>query len=163
MERPHDTTRGGLVGGLILVLAGVVALVAQFTNLGPGAIVGAIGLAFLVAYAVTRQYGLLVPGGILTGLGAGLIAEQLGAPGGSVVLGLGGGFVLIWLVDVLASRSHTENRWWPLIPGSVLIAVGLVSVVPNFQAYLVYVGPAVLIVIGAVLVIRALATGRGDR
>ena len=39
-----------------------------------------------------------------------------------VVIGGGIGFLMIYVVDILVSGSAL--RWWPLIPGGILTAVG---------------------------------------
>lgn len=153
----HDRERGGLIGGLILVMLGLALLAMQFTSLGGGAVVCALGLAFFIAYALTRRYGLLVPAGVLTGLGGGILAQQVGAADASVVLGLGLGFIAIWVVDLLTSPDRASGRWWPLIPGGVLTAVGAFTALPGFQRYLPYVWPAALIAAGALLIARAMS------
>ena len=110
----------------------VIGLAALVANLGGDkyvyeAIPLAMGVAFFVAYASTRQYGFLVPAGILSGLGAGLVAstifnatDQQVAP--YVVDGLGLGFLSIFAIDVLVAR--TASRWWPLVPGGVMVVIG---------------------------------------
>lgn len=138
--------------GLLLIAIGAALLIMLTTDVGGEVVVGFLGLGFLAAYAATRTYGFLVPGGILTGLGAGLVVESQGGPGGSVVLGLGCGFLAIALIDRLVSSSDGV-WWWPLIPGGVLVVAGASSLtgVPNLEVYLV---PAALIVIGAALLLR---------
>lgn len=76
--------RRGLVGGAILVVIGVIALVGRLVPETYGANFGSLillGLAgvFLVAGIVTRESGWFVPTGILGGLGAGvaLITSRL--------------------------------------------------------------------------------------
>lgn len=138
--------------GLALVALGAVLLVVLTTDVGPESVVAFIGGGFLVAYVATRNYGFLVPGGILTGLGTGIILTGLGMPGEMVLMGLGSGFTLIAVVDLLVSRG-TGAWWWPLIPGGVLLTVGASTMagITDVGAYLV---PAGLIVIGLVLLLR---------
>jgi hypothetical protein len=145
--------------GLLLVAIGAALLIVLTTDVGGEVIVGFLGLGFLAAYLSTRTYGFLVPGGILTGLGAGLVIESQGGPGGSVVLGLGCGFLAIALIDRLVSDS-SGVWWWPLIPGGVLVTVGASNLtgVPNLGRYLV---PAALILIGVALLLRR-PTSSGD-
>ena len=59
-------------------------------------------------------------------LGGGVLAasyigegDQAGA---AVLFGLGGGFLLVWLVGILMRME--ETRVWPLVPGTILIAIG---------------------------------------
>jgi len=138
--------------GLLLIGLGGVLLLAVTTDIGGEVVVGFVGLAFLVAYAIQRTYGFLIPGCILTGLGAGLVLESVGVGGDVAPFGLGAGFVAIAVVDRLASPGRSA-WWWPLIPGGVLLvsSAGSVTGVPDLGRYLV---PAVLIVIGAALLLR---------
>jgi hypothetical protein len=131
MDTKQQGTRnsGAYVGAVLLIVIGLAALVA---NLGGDkyiyeAIPLAAGVAFFVAYASTRQYGFLVPAGILSGIGAGLLAssvfnatDQQVAP--YLVDGIGLGFLSIFAIDVLVTR--TAARWWPLIPGGVMVVIG---------------------------------------
>ena len=125
IERDH------FVFGIVLVVLGLIALVGQVwkpnEDVG-GWVVMAIGLGFLAAYIYTRQYGYLVPAGIMTGLGAGIVVSKSltwttkDAEGGAVVLGLGLGFLGIWAIGELLRVDR--NRWWPVIPGTILGIVG---------------------------------------
>lgn len=113
-----------LAPGLILIGLGVFLGIVQLTGVGGEAVVAVIGGAFLIAYAATRQYGFLVPGGIMTGLGLGIIWEtQVEAGGGAVLIGLGLGFVSIYLIDALVRQSAA--LWWPIIPGGILAGIGI--------------------------------------
>jgi hypothetical protein len=159
-------TRGGIVGGLILVMIGIGLLIVQFTNLDEGVIVGFLGVAFLIAAVATRTYGLAIPGCILSGLGVGLLLQgmtnrgqlQLQEP---VPIGLGLGFIAIWVFDQFFTKAvPSQGRWWPLIPGGILLGVGVVNNLPNFQDYTPYLLAGALIIIGGVIIVRALM-GRG--
>lgn len=160
-DRPQN--RGGVVGGIILVMLGLALLALQFTDLGGGVVVGAIGIAFLIAYFVYRQYGLLVPGGIMTGLGLGILAQDvnLGLGDGTVVLGLGLGFISISVLDALYTRQldFARGGFWPLIPGGILTVVGITTSVQGIERYADYIRPFALIAVGAFLIYRA-AAGR---
>lgn len=156
-----STTRSGIVGGLILVMIGIGLLVAQFTEVGGVIVVLLLGVAFLIGAFLTRNYGFVVPGCILSGLGAGLIAEQLGVIGEPVVIGLGLGFLMIWVIDQFFTRAvPPQGRWWPLIPGGILLFVGLMNSVGDLGPYSAYLWAGALIIVGAVIIIRALY-GRG--
>src|SRR5690606_3777632 len=109
----------------LLILLGLVLLQVTRAKVGVEAVVLGIGSIFVVWYAFTNLYGLLVPGAIMTGLGLGLIAEELGyLEGVPVLLGLGGGFVAIFVVDLLVGNRR-RGGWWPLIPAIPLISIGL--------------------------------------
>jgi hypothetical protein len=153
---------GAYVGAAILILIGVCALIG---NLGGGkyvyeAIPLALGVAFAIAYVTTRQYGFLVPAGILTGVGAGLLLSSLlnmNDAGTLVVIGGGLGFFAIFAVDMLI--ANISVRWWPLIPGGLMLVVGASTASDNQEIIrqLQMWSPLLLIGIGVVLL---LAQGR---
>ncbi len=158
----HGVNRGGIVGGLVLVMIGAAVLIGQLTGMYE-VVVPMIGIAFLIAALFTRSYGFVVPGCILLGLGLGLIAEKT-LPGLAepVPLGLGLGFLSIWAIDQLFTRTvPAQGRWWPLIPGGILLFVGISGNVQNAGDYAPYVTGLALLVVGAVIIIRALM-GRGS-
>lgn len=164
MENKQQGTRntGAYVGAAILILVGLAALAA---NLGADTYVYesiplVIGVAFFVAYAVTRKYGFLVPAGILSGLGIGILApsllnvtDQQAAP--YVLAGIGLGFISIFAIDVLVTR--TAVRWWPLLPGGVLVVIGSSASVANQQISDQFriVVPVLLIVLGVSILLAS--------
>jgi hypothetical protein len=123
------------VFAVILILIGVGGFVLQATEGqidAGGVIVLLIGLGLLGAFAYTRLYGYLIPGGILTGLGAGIALQETfvvsgSAAGGVIVLGLGLGFLSIWLIGLIVEVP--QHHWWPLIPGGILTGVGAVLLI----------------------------------
>jgi len=158
-QRPE---RDHFVSGLVLVAIGLVALIGQVwqprEDVG-GWVLLLIGIGFLAAYVYTRQYGYLVPGGIFTGLGAGVIVSQVvawptaEAEGAPVVLGLGLGFLGIWLIGELARVDR--NRWWPLIPGSILGFVGVALLIGGDAIRALDYWGVILVGIGLVVIWRA--------
>ncbi len=167
------THRGGVVGGLILILLGVLFLVQQALPDFFGGWLFLVGLAvvFLVAYIATRQYGYLIPGCILMGLGIPLAVIQIQTSqpgwavdtvstdqGGFLVLGLGLGFVAIFLIDLLVSRGR-PGVWWPLIPGGIITLAGLAILSQNEQ-WLQSLGqwwPLALIIVGIWIIVSRVA------
>lgn len=148
-----DDRRAGIVAGAILVALGLALLAGRFVPGFAGELVVlGLGGAFLALYFYTRQYGLLVPGGVLTGLGLGIVAQRTFGPQ-SVTIGLGIGFVLVWVFDRLYTRA---SNWWPLVPGGILTAAGLAAAVPSLGRYADVLWPLVLLVVGAVLIVMAL-------
>lgn len=141
------------VAGVVLIVLGALFLLSQWMGVGGEGVVAMIGLAFLAAYAFTRHYGFLVPGGIMTGLGVGIIYEErLRANGAPVLLGLGLGFLSIFLVSRLRGRMPAD--WWPLIPGAILTGIGLLLAADQ-TGVLGVVGrwwPVVLILIGLYII-----------
>ena len=145
--RGDTKRRGGVVGGLLLICLGVAFMVQQRYPQAFGAwmIVAGLALFFLVAYFYTREYGFLIPGCILMGIGLPLAYVQYATDqtgivingmsldqGGLIVMGLGLGFVSIWLIDLLVSRGR-PGGWWPLVPGGLLLAAGLAMSSDNEQ------------------------------
>lgn len=161
MERKAN---GGLIGGLILLFVGVIALIGQFVPDTMGAFFGTflllgLGIAFLAIGIFTREGGWFIPGGILTGLGAGtgLITSSLGnqLPGDE-----GGWFLLVFaagwlLIPIMTAIFARETHWWALIPGGIIGLVGLAVLFGGvFMDTLEWVGklwPVVLIVAGGLL------------
>ncbi len=160
------SSRDRMAVAVILIVVGVVGLAAQVfdltANMG-GWIVMLIGVGFLVAFVFTRQYGYLVPGGIMTGLGAGIIAsENLAATdeqtGGVVVLGLGLGFVSIWVIGAIAHVDR--HHWWPIIPGGILAVIGAALLIGGQAVNLLDYWGVAIIVIGLIVLWRAWAESR---
>jgi hypothetical protein len=151
-----------LVPGLILIGLGVFLAIVELTGVGAEAVVAVIGGAFLVAYAVTRHYGLLIAGGIMTGLGLGIVWEtQVFESGAAVLIGLGAGFLSVYLIDLLV--RHSTARWWPVIPGGLLVTIGVfVGLEERALVGAEQVWPVILIVIGALLLITQLLGRTGS-
>jgi hypothetical protein len=147
-----NANRRQIIPGLILIVLGIVFLLSQYFEFGPGLFLALFGLVFLIAYAFTRSYGLLIPGCILAGLGIGLAFERtVMRPDVTVSIGLGLGFVAIFVVQLVVARA---SHWWPLVPGGILVLVGLGETVPQAQAVLEKGWPVALIGIGLVILAR---------
>jgi hypothetical protein len=152
--------RHSVIPGIVLIAIGLFLLAVQTTGVGGEAVVAFIGAGFLVAYAFTRQYGFLVPGGIVTGLGLGIILETQIGGGGAVLLGLGFGFLSIYVVD--AAARGQPGGWWPLIPGGILATIGTLTAAgrEGLIGDIARLWPVALIVIGAYLLLVQMR-GRG--
>jgi hypothetical protein len=146
----------GWLPGVILIAVGVTLFAVQLLHLDADVIVLVIGLVFTIAFAGTRRYGLLIPAGILSGLGLGILLEDFKVQGEPVVLGLGLGFLAIYVADVLTSGARAPGRWWPLVPGAILtIIAGAESTFGAEGARLIEQGwPILLIAAGAWLLLR---------
>ena len=120
---PGPTLAGQVAAGLALVVLGGVLLALERQDGSPDHLfLILVGGVFAAGYFYKKAFGLLIPGGILMGLGLGLAYDDLYSDsfvhGESAVFGIGVGFLLIYVVSLLYERVH---RWWPLIPGGILI------------------------------------------
>ncbi len=158
------TRRSGLAFGIMLVVVGGVLLLTRFAlvETAPAWLLGVgVGLA-LIAIA-SASYGALVGGMVLLGLGSGMLLGDRGVwqiPSATwTVLGLGAGFIAIWLLALLLKlRSH----WWPLVPGFALLAIGgarfyrhFALIPPPVMIAVRTWWPALLLVAGVWILVRA--------
>ena len=145
-----------VAGGLALIIVGGALQLIQLGVITGDRTVLVLGVALLAGYVFTSHYGLLIAGAILTGLGAGLTARAwAGSGAGAVSLGLGLGFLAIPLIEQ-ARGLRRAGGWWPVIPGSILTAIGVLLTV-NVIGLFELVGrwwPTVLVAIGAWMLLR---------
>lgn len=155
----EQATRSRLITGVMLILFGLALFGLQYIgDLGDSIILLGAGLLFVAGYLYSRTYLLLVLGCIVVGLGIGSLGER------SVwiwseysKIGLGIGFILIYLIDLLYRR---RSHWWPLIPGVVLILLGLRSWGKAWR-FLVSDGwPLILVIIGVLVLLGAVGRKR---
>lgn len=168
MTKQVEKKRDGLVGGLILIVIGLIALAAQFVDLDsfPNLgllIVPGIGVLFLLWGIVIREPGPIIPGGIMSGIGLGIL---LIAGPFEIVSGENDGgifmlsFALGWVsITVLTAVFTSETHWWPLIPGAIMGLIGGTVLAGGlFETILSFLGdfwPLVLIGLGAWSLIQA--------
>ncbi|HLB44234.1 MAG TPA: hypothetical protein VJK49_02515 [Candidatus Limnocylindrales bacterium] len=151
-----NSSRNALLGGFVLVLVGGAALASELWPDVDRYIPLVIGLGLLGVFAINRAYVALVGGAIMTGIGTGLLVADV-FPGDNVdgpgaVLGLAFGFIGIWLVgSVMNLREH---HFWPLIPGGILLLVGIGLVLDLFTDDIsrLFV-PAVVVVVGVLIML----------
>jgi hypothetical protein len=142
-----------LVPGLVLIIVGGILLLARVQVLS-GDLTVLISALLLAVYVASGAGGLLFPGAILTGLGAGIaLRERLGPEGATVPLGLGVGFLLIY---AFAQSRGPRTGWWPLIPGGILVVVGLMQAARAYGPLKIAASwwPVLLIAIGVWLILR---------
>jgi hypothetical protein len=156
--------RGPLVVGSTLILIGAAALASELWPDVDRYLPLVVGLGLLLGFAITRWYLLLVSGAIVAGIGIGLLVGQLvggsEADGAGAVLGLGAGFVSIWLVA--RAMGLRERHPWPLVPGAILLAVGTgLALDAASVEFAPLVGPIVLVAIGVLVVAVGLTRRRG--
>jgi hypothetical protein len=151
---------------VVLIVVGIVGLASQLFDVSAdlgGWIVMFIGLGLLAAFAYTRGYGYLIPAGIMTGLGAGIIVSESFTftneeTGGVIVLGLGLGFLSIWVIGSILRVA--QNHWWPVIPGGILAAIGVVLLVGGEESAILDYWGVLVIAVGLFVLWRAFAEGR---
>lgn len=125
-----------LVGGVLLIAAGVVFLLANLEmitiswEMVIGPLLAAGGLIFLVVFITdTEEWWALIPGFVLVGLGINTFMGQwFGTPYGRVSSAVFLGFVGL---PFLAIYFFHNRHWWAIIPGGVLITMAAVSLVPD--------------------------------
>jgi hypothetical protein len=132
VEKVDGQRRGGMVGGLILIAVGVLALIGQFVDIGEmmgWLVLGGLSLIFIVAGIATRQSGFFIPGGILAGLALGVMLmvsplrlAGIQDEGGVFLLAFAAGWVLIPVLSIIFSRG--ERHLWALIVAVILALVG---------------------------------------
>lgn len=120
-----------IIGGILLIAAGVLFLLQELDIIIIGDLAGPIlfgagSLVFLYVFLTDRaQWWALIPGCTLLGL-AGLMAWEQLAPESAGEWGatfLLGGIGLSFLLITLNNREH----WWAVIPAGALFTVGLVA------------------------------------
>jgi hypothetical protein len=139
--------RGRLIAGGSLMIAGLGLFALEAVDgTGDAAILFVIGAVFIAAYFMRKVYGFLIAGCIALGVGLGQAGQEIFDTSGDVtVIGIGLGFGLIYAIDRLTDGSA---HWWPLIPGGILLIIGLASLSGSVGDYL---WPALLIVAGGVV------------
>ncbi|MBE2224263.1 MAG: hypothetical protein IAF02_22175 [Anaerolineae bacterium] len=157
----------GLVGGLILIGIGLVALLAQFVDFISWESFGIyfvllLGVVFYIWGILGREAGLMIPGGILTGIGAGIVVLvnnliPAGIEEGGLFLVI---FGLGWAsITVMTAVFTHETQWWPLIPGGIIGFVGLAvmfgGVFMNLLKTVAVFWPVILIIVGLAVIWQA--------
>jgi hypothetical protein len=144
-----------VVAGLALIVAGLALFFLRHSVETRVLMFLLIGGAFVAVFLYERAYGFLVPGGIMLGLGVGLLAEDwswlpIAQP---APFGLGLGFLLIYALDHVLTR---EGGWWPLLPGGMLVLVGI-GLQRDFLRWTFREGwPLAIVAVGLFLVLRGL-------
>ena len=121
---------------LIIIVMAVVSMVQLLAPglIHPGLMLFVIGLVFLLLYFANwiREPLTLITGWLLTGFGLSFWAVSLEALAVQslplTLLGLGLAFVGIYVTGTLTEVEEIESRYWPLIPGALLLAIGVLLV-----------------------------------
>jgi len=144
-----EKIKNNFVSGIFLIILGILIIgfkYRSFPNISIFPII--IGGFFLAGYFSNKNYGLLIPGCLLL---------SIGLTGGRVFwisyrdfgsLGLGIGFVAIYVIDLI---YRGKTHWWPLIPGIILILTGT----RKFTHFISIGWPVLLILLGIWIVIKS--------
>jgi hypothetical protein len=125
-----------IVGGIVLIAAGVILLLENFELIEIpwqtliGIVFGLGGIVFLLVFILNKvNWWAIIPGFVLIAIGTFFFMDQYGKAfsdswGGLVFLGLIGlAFLVIFI-------THTQH-WWALFPAGVLITLGAISSMPD--------------------------------
>ena len=162
-NNPTNPRMNAVIGGAILILIGVLALLTNFLAFPGFLFLLTPGLAFLTWGMLARKTGLIVPGGVLTGIAGGIFLiegplSRLDDPANGAVflLSLAAGFFLISLLALYTERGRLV--WWPFIPGGIMAVIGamLLGGETGLKALQLFNQgwPVILIAIGAYLLLR---------
>jgi hypothetical protein len=147
-----------LIPGIILlsIAANIVvdAFLPGVAHLSGAIILGGIGLSFAAVYLVNRQnWWAIIPAGVMFTVAIMSVVEPALEKkldtGGIFFVGLGLTFILVALLPT----PHGQMKW-AYIPAVVLLLMGLLVLASSAQL-INYVWPAALILIGALLLLRA--------
>jgi hypothetical protein len=129
----HDYTWGI---GAALIAMGIILLVDQYLKTGwlTQLILPVSGFVFLGWGIHTRRLGLVIAGSILAGLGLGgflafsrFFAFSTNTRVGILLAAFALGWVLITVFNVMLME---RMAWWPLIPASILVSIGICFLIP---------------------------------
>jgi hypothetical protein len=155
----ESKVRSRVVTGVMLILLGLALFgIRYIEGLGESVLLLCAGGLFIAGYLFTRVYLLLILGCILFGLGVGSFGERYFYVWGEFSeIGLGVGFVLVYLIKLVYERC---SHWWPLIPGGVLILLGLQSWGRVWRFLLSDGWPLILVIIGVLVLLGTLGRER---
>ena len=150
--------RKRITTGLTLIVIGTVLYAFdRVQGLSQASVLLVLGIVFLAAYIHRRSYGLLVPAGVLLGLGSGMLFRgPLSAIGRPQLLGLGAGFIAIYLIALLRER---KSHPWPLIPGTILLIIAFPNGAEVFE-YLFSHWSLILVLLGVLILLGAIGKPR---
>lgn len=114
----------------------------------------ALGFIAIYFHFDKNQFWPFIPAGIFLGLFVLMLLASLDFEGvalvGGLLLVIGLGFVSIYVFH----RAH----WWALIPGGIFGASGVIMLLTSGEDIGTYIGSGVLILIGIILILRALTS-----
>lgn len=157
----HGGEQQHLVGGIILIGAGIALMLGQLFNLGVWVLL-MLGIGFTAAGIVTKHAGWFIPGGILNGIGLGVLLIESGIVSGEPLEGSTFllAFALGWASISLFTRLFSSKTLlWPLIPGGIMALIGsallLGEVGLGMLGLLNYLWPLLLVAGGIIILVRS--------
>ncbi len=144
---PATNHKGRIITGILIITLGLVLLLFRNEQIDTFQLI--LGGLFLAGYFYKGSYGLLIPGCLLTGLALISVKTKYFGFSDDDTFGLGIGFIAIYVIDRLYKG---KTHWWPLIPGVILILVGIHKLKDFFD-----IGwPVILIIVGIWIIINSL-------
>lgn len=150
-----------MIPGLMLLLFGLFLLLNQLERIPGFSFLIFLGVAFLSVYFLTGKVGFLIPGAILTGFGFGVTVNEADLLHTPSYLQVFGGLALGFYLIVVLGYKKTGS--WPLIPGTVILALAFLIYYLESGFFMEYIGPnlnlvfpALLIAAGVWIVVRAM-------
>ncbi|MDP8202714.1 MAG: hypothetical protein P9M11_11325 [Candidatus Tenebribacter burtonii] len=146
--------KGQIIAGIILILVGLsISGLRLFIGFHQNSFMLLLGGLFIAAYFYKDSYGLLIPGCLITGLGLSSLNYGFFRHSPLLsILGLGFGFISIFVIDLL---NKGKTHWWPLIPGGILLLTGL-SFRPFSIWQIFHIGwPVILIALGLWIILKS--------
>jgi hypothetical protein len=147
-----NINKSGFFWGILLIGAGVLALADQFGYIDDFSpmiwilIFGAISLLGFVSYATSgwKQWGWLFPAGIFGGLALVIALATNNVGTAAVASPLFFGLLIPFVAAYLSDRTR---NWWALIPGGVMLFLGMVTLLVDSVGG-EWIGAMVLLLIG---------------
>lgn len=158
-----ERSRWAVIPGMILVyLAGLMVVDQVFpgfsSNIGGPLFLAVIGISFLFIYLFNPlNWWAVIPAGIMITLGIIAVLSRFlpgMATGGILFLGMGVTFLVLYFLPTPTGRMR-----WPLIPGGVLLLMGLLFAISS-TGLLAVLWPVALILAGLYLFVLRLPFGR---
>ena len=118
----------------------------------------ALGFIALYFHFDRKQFWTFIPAGVFLGLSILLLLASMEYDG----IALAGGFLLVIGLGFVSIYVFHRDHWWALIPGGIIGGVGVIMLLVSDEDIGVYIGSAVLIIIGIIMVFRSLTAQAKD-
>lgn len=156
-----------LLLGIVLISAGIITGLTVAGILPGIGLLGILTIGFLTAYVVGKKtLGFLIPGCVLGAITiAGLVETTYAKLDDSFPLFiLGLAFLAVFFIHTFRLKTAGwGEKYWPLFPAVSMMLIGgavlaannrLLNFKPEYLNYLNYLTPAILLIIGAVVLLK---------